>query len=197
MVHDTRIDLITRVAAVPPAVPCEDEEERSGSTSVFQLAAACYGARPDDASTVPTGFDPAAIALFEGIVEAAYLVAAADGVFDRAEQQVFDRIVAAACGGCVSAHQIEQLVGDFAAQLADDGVQRRIEAVASTLTRPAHALEALRVASLVALASDDVSDVERSVLGSLARATSLPETAVDQALADVRAALSSMTQAAV
>lgn len=188
MTDDSRIDLLARIAATPPLLDDDDDDDRvsTGGASVFQLAAACYGARPDDTSTVPTGFDPAAIALFESIVESAYLVAAADGVFDAREEAVFERIVAAACGGCVSQRQIANLVGDFASQLSADGIKARVTQIAKGLSRPIHAIEALRVASLVALASDDVSDVERSVLEDLANQTGLEHGAVDEAIAHVR-----------
>ena len=52
--------------------------------------------RPSDEATVPTGFDPVAVALFEAIVEGAFLVAFADGVFDDEERKTFERVVAPA-----------------------------------------------------------------------------------------------------
>ena len=51
------------------------------------------------------------------------------------------------------------------------------------------AMELLRIAALVAQTSEDVSDVERSVLTKLAVGVGLDPAAVDTALADVHSAL--------
>src|SRR6185503_16519261 len=93
--------------------------------SILTLAAASYGSRPTDESTVPTGFDPFAAALFESIVEGAYLVATADGVFDEEERRIFERIVTASCGGTVAQGHIADLISDLADQLAEDGLDTR------------------------------------------------------------------------
>jgi tellurite resistance protein len=188
MVNDFRIDLLARVArsAALPGRPIDP----SKPVSILSLAAASYGARPSEDATVPTGFDPLAVALFEAIVEGAFLVANADGVFDTEERKTFERVVVAACGGTVAPQQIAALVNDLGDQLAEDGVDKRVEALAKTATRRDHALEVLRIAALLAQSSEDVSKVEREVLGKIARATGLEPGAVDSALADVKRALS-------
>ena len=109
--------------------------------SILSLAAASYGARPSEDATVPTGFDPVAVALFEAIVEGAYLVANADGVFDEGERRAFEHVVVAACGGTVPAQQVASLVSDLRDQLDEDGMDRRIKMVARTITKRDHALE--------------------------------------------------------
>lgn len=187
MHDDLRIDLLARVARsaardgqpVDPARP----------VSILSMAAASYAARPSEDATVPTGFDPLAVALFEAIVEGAYLVATADGVFDDEERKVFERVVLAACAGAVPPPQISALVSDLADQLAEDGLDRRVEALARTATKREHALEVLRIAALLAQASDQVSPVERDVLGKIASRCGLEAREVDQALSDVRQAL--------
>src|SRR5690242_2629680 len=97
MLNDETINLLARVARTPHGTSAAQSTDRS----ILMLAAASYGARPSDEATVPTGFDPAAAALFEVIVEGAYLVASADGVFDDDERALFERVVTAACGGTV------------------------------------------------------------------------------------------------
>jgi tellurite resistance protein len=187
MDNDLRIDLLARVARsaardgqpVDPARP----------VSILSITAASYGARPSEDATVPTGFDPLAVALFEAIVEGAYLVATADGVFDDAERRVFERVVLAACGGSVPPQHVSALVSDLADQLAEDGVDKRIDALARTATKREHALEVLRIAALLAQASDEVSPVEREVLVKIATRCGLEARDVDQALHDVREAL--------
>lgn len=186
---DDRINLLARVARTPyrPNPDAGDPSDRS----ILTLAAASYGSRPTDESTIPTGFDPFAAMLFETIVEGAYLVATADGVFDDEELRTFERIVTAACGGAVPQSHIAALVSDLADQLEEDGLDRRIERLAQGVQREEHALEVLRIAALIGKVSDEVSEVERDVLVKLAAACRLEPSAVDRALDDVEASLAS------
>jgi tellurite resistance protein len=181
MLTDEKINLLARVARTPHGTNTAASADRS----ILTLAAASYGSRPTDESTVPTGFDAKAAALFESIVEGAYLVATADGVFDDEERRVFERIVTAACGGAVPQRHVADLVSDLHDQLEEDGLDRRIERLAEALTRREHAQEVLRIAALIAQVSEDVSAIEREALDKLAAAQ------VDAALADVRTALGS------
>ncbi len=187
MENDVRINLLARLARSSPG---SKERVASGTgASILSLAATSYSARPSEDATVPTGFDPQAVALFEAIVEGAYLVATADGVFDEQERLAFQRVVVEACGGTVVQRQIVALLADLADQLREDGIDRRIEALAATITKKEHAEEVLRVAALLAQTSHDVSPVEREVLAKLAARCALTGDAVDLALADVRVAL--------
>lgn len=188
MQKDARINLLTRVARAAPLQDALIDSEKP--TSILYLAAISYGSRPSEDATVPTGFDPLAVALFEAIVEAAYVVANADGVFDDDEKQTFERVVAGACGGAVASQAIAALVSDLADELREDGLERRIEAIAKAVTKKEHAQEVLRIAALLAQASEDVSAVERDVLERLAVRFGLESGAVDAALADVKSALS-------
>ena len=61
--------------------------ERGVKDSILVASAASYGSHSEDDLTQPTGFDPEAARLFEAIVESAYLVANADGEFDKTEQE--------------------------------------------------------------------------------------------------------------
>lgn len=184
---DDRINLLARVARTPRSARAEGHG--SSDRSILMLAAAAYGARPTDESTVPTGFDPFAAALFESIVEGAYLVATADGVFDEEERGTFERIVAAACGGAVPQSHVADLVADLADQLQEDGLDRRIARLAEGIQREEQAREVLRIAALIAQVSEDVSEVERGVLQKIASACHLGDGAVESALADVKASL--------
>jgi tellurite resistance protein len=187
MLTDERINMLARVARTPNGAA----EEAAADRSILTLAAASYGSRPTDESTVPTGFDPQAAALFESIVEGAYIVATADGVFDEEEQRAFERIVAAATGGSVSQGSIADLVADLADQLGEDGLETRIARLGEAISRREHALEVMRIAALIAQVSEDVSAIERAVLDKLAVACKLEATEVDAALADVKTALAS------
>jgi tellurite resistance protein len=187
MQTDDRINLLARVARTPHRL--SEEPPRSSERSILTLSAAAYGARPTDESTIPTGFDPVAAALFESIVEGAYLVATADGVFDEDERTTFERIVTAACGGAVPPSHVANLVADLSDQLGEDGIDQRIARLAEGVQRPEQAMEVLRIAGLIAQASEDVSDVERVVMDKIAAACQLSSSDVERALADVREAL--------
>jgi tellurite resistance protein len=187
MQNDTRINLLARLAQSTPAIVTQVDPARP--VSIMTLAAASYGSRPIGDATVPTGYDPIAVALFEAIVEGAYVVANADGVFDAEERKVFERVVVAACGGAVPAHQIQALVSDLGDQLREDGTDRRIEMIAASVTKKDHAREVLRVAALLAHVSDDVSEVEQQVLGKIAEKCGIEPGEVDVALADAKRAL--------
>jgi tellurite resistance protein len=187
MENEAKINLLARVARSSgiPGKPADP----SKPLSILSLAAASYGARPDDDATVPTGFDPVAVALFESIVEGAYLVASADGVFDASERSTFENVVVTACGGTVAPRQISALISDLQDQLEEDGLDRRIETLSKQVTKKDHAREVLRIAALLAQSSESVSAVERDVMARLATRCGLDEGAVDQALRDVQEAL--------
>ncbi len=106
------------------------------------------------------------------------------------KKKTFELVVAAACGGAVASQAISALVSDLGDQLGEDGIDRRIEAIASALTKKEHAQEVLRIAALLAQASEDVSAVEREALERLAVRCGLTAADVDAALADVKSALS-------
>jgi len=179
------IGKVARQLSRPPAY-----SERGVKDSIMVAAAASYGRTSPDDLTQPTGFDPEAARLFEAIVESAYLVATADGEFDDTERKAFEHVVLSACDGRVAERQITALLADLHDQLAEDGVDKRIVMVASSIGRADHAQEVLRVASLLAYVSGGVSDVERSVLERLASALGLAATATSSALSEVASVLS-------
>jgi tellurite resistance protein len=185
MQNEARINLLARVARAAPPAPVD--AGRPGS--ILAVAAASYGSRPSGDATVPTGFDPLAVALFEAIVEGAYLVATADGVFDEEERRTFEKVVVTACGGVVAPPQIAALVKDLSDQLEEDGLDRRVEMIGRAVTRKDHAREILRIAALLAYVSDNVSAVEREVLVKLAGVLAIDPGDVDLALAEAREAL--------
>ena len=187
MLSDEKIQLLGRVArAQSGAAPSGDPDK---PISILSLAAASYGAKPAEESTIPTGFDPLAVVLFEAIVEGAYMVAAADGVVDTEERHVFERVVTAACGGVVLERQITELVAELSALLERDGMEKRVKAVGAQVHKKDHGREVLRIAALLAIASNDVSPVERTVLEQLAAEFRLEPADVDAAVTHVRGVL--------
>ena len=161
--------LLGRVATKLSEPPSYADQGQKGS--ILTVAAASFGAKPTtDDVTQPTGFDSEAAALFEAVVESAYLVAHADGEFDDAERAAFEHVVVTACQGAVGEGQIHALLEDLADQLEEDGVDKRVNMVSRTISKPDHQQEVLRVAALLAQVSGGVSDVEREVLQKLAGA---------------------------
>ncbi len=179
--------LLKRVAAKIGEPPSYAADQKG---SILTVAAGSYGSRPDEEeSTVPTGFDPQAAALFEAVVESAFLVANADGEFDETERTAFKHVVLTACGDKIASGQVDALVADLADQLDEDGMDKRIEMVARAITKPEHAREVLRLAGLLAHVSGGVSGEERDILQRLARQFQLEDGALDVALSEVTLAL--------
>jgi tellurite resistance protein len=153
---------------------------REPTQSVLAATAARYGtASSEQAVTPPTGFDPAAAALFESLVETAFLVANADGEFDELERQAFAAVVVEAAERHVTARQVEAIVLDLGTQLEQDGLERRLEMAARGVTDVVDRQEALRIAGFIASISKGVSQSERRVLARLAELWSLPSGAVE------------------
>ncbi len=185
---------------VPPKKPLRDGAtaklrravERGGldAPSLLVATAAKYGAKWLDGATSDDGdFDPAALRLFEAIVEGAYLVAASDGDFDAAERAAFAEVMRAACGEKVSAETLHAVVADLSDLLAEDGMEKRLKMIARSISEPEQAREVLRIATLIAQVSNGVSEVERRVLDCLATELGLDGAAVDDAVRVVEQAL--------
>lgn len=174
--------------AVKLQEPASYSEGATGS--ILTVAGAQYSAQQrDDELTLPTGFDPGAAALFEAVVESAYLVAAADGTFDDTERKAFEHVVLSACNGKIAEEQLRALLADLADLHAEDGLDKRVKMVARSVSRPDQAREVLRVSALIAHVSEGVSEVERQVLEKMAVAFGLGASAVDDAVSDVKRAL--------
>jgi tellurite resistance protein len=162
----------------------------ANSSSILRQSAASYGSqRIFEEATVPTGFDPQAAVLFEAVVEAAFLIATSDGVFDDDERAAFESVVAEACDHNVQVEQLEALLHDFREQLSEDGMEKRTRTIGRAVRRRDHQIEVLRIAALVAHISGGVSEHERSVLEQLARGFDLPAGSVDHALMQAEIAL--------
>ncbi len=159
--------------------------ESGVKASILTVAAASYGSRSqDDEVTQPTGFDPEAAALFEAVVEGAFLVAHADDDFDATERAAFQHVVLSACSGKVLERQVAALLADLEDLLREDGIDKRCKMVARAITKPEHAKEVLRISALIAHVSGGVSDVEKQVLEKLTEAFQLDRSALDVALAE-------------
>jgi tellurite resistance protein len=180
--------LITKVARKLGQAPAY--VEGPNPVSILSAAAGCYGLTSDmEELTQPTGYDPDAARLFEAIIESAFVVAHADGEFDAAEQAAFRHVVLLACAGRVAERQVASLLADLSDQLAQDGIDKRIDMVGRAVRGPEQAREVLRVAALLAQVSGGVSQVERQVMSRLAGKLGFGEQMVDEALLEAKRAL--------
>ncbi len=154
--------------------------------SILSQAAASFARRPSAAEqTIPTGFDPVAATLFESVVEAAFLVATADGEFDQAERNIFETVVHESCQNTIQRSEVTELVSDLMDQLHEDGLDKRIRMVGIIVQSDEHKIEVLRIAALMAHVSGGVHHTERTVMEKLCAQFGLPhgvvQTVLDQA----------------
>jgi len=170
-----------RLAGPPSYAPA------SAGGSILALAATHYGS--DAYEPESKTFDPTAAALFEALVESAFLVANADGDFDAREREVFEHVVLAACGKTVAERQIRALIADLEDLLREDGLDQRVRMVARSVERPDQAREVLRVAALLAHASGGVSAAELGLLEKLAVELGLGPETVTEALGEAELCL--------
>lgn len=184
---DSLLSKVAKSLTLPP-----NDAPTGVNNSILAAAATSYGSKPDeDEMTLPTGFDINAAALFEAVVEAAFLVANADGDFDADERKAFQSVVLEACKDKIDERQLEALVSDLAELLKEDGLELRISMVGRTVKKEVHQREVLRIAALLAHVSGGVSDVERQVLSKLAQAFQLSDDALRDAESEAERALSS------
>jgi tellurite resistance protein len=161
--------------------------------SILAQAARVHGQKPlGDEATAPTGFDPAATALFEGTVESAYLVATADGPLDGTEDAVLRAIVGIGCDGKVSTEQMKALFDELVSARQRETEAQRAAHIAQMITNRDHQREVLRIAAIMARASGGVRPAERGLLDRLAKGFSLEPTAVDAAIAEAEETLRAM-----
>lgn len=177
-------------ASLPPENSSRSATQPREKDSILARAAELYASRPSEESTPPTGFDPAAAALFEALVEGAYLVAHADGEFDDEERAAFEQVVLAATNKQVAVSQLHALLADLNELYVEDGAERRIEVVTKTVSRTEQQHEVLRVAALIAQISGGVSDVERAAMEKLASGFGLDKQAVDVSIREAEGVLS-------
>lgn len=170
----------------PPRYAGEKSAPR-GAPSLLRASALQFGRRPQNEDhTQPSGFDPRGAALFEAIVESAYLVATADGTFDADEQRAFQHIVLAVCAGALTEVQVGALLFALEERSVMQGRSSRMLAVAQAVAWCGNADEVLRIAVLMAEASGGVSAEERAVLEELRHGFVLSPRILEEALEEVR-----------
>lgn len=123
------------------------------------------------------------------LVEAAFLIAAADGQLQLEELGELATLVGGVLGGTVSPGDLATLLESFQDTLEKEGKAARITAIAASATELDEQREILRFASLVALCDNDLAPSELFVLHSLGRAFGMGADEVNGILRPLKDAL--------
>ncbi len=112
-------------------------------------------------------------ALYGSLLEAAFLMAAADGELTREEVGELADLIARMTNQAVSPGELADSIGDYAKQLEEVGRSAMIAALAASCTDPSDRRKVLHFAILVALCDRELAPSELFVLHSLGRAFGL------------------------
>ncbi|MBK8695839.1 MAG: hypothetical protein IPN17_27135 [Deltaproteobacteria bacterium] len=113
--------------------------------------------------------DPASAQLFCAVFEAGFLIAQADGRFDRAERSHMRQALLALSDEGILADDVDAMLSGFTASLSRDGAAARCEAVGRLLRAHDVGEAGVYLAAGIACASDGLSQVELKTLDTLAR----------------------------
>ncbi|MDO9016421.1 MAG: hypothetical protein Q8S73_44415 [Deltaproteobacteria bacterium] len=135
--------------------------------------------------------DPASAQLFCAVFEAGYLIAQADGRFDRAERSHLHQALLSLSDDGILADDVDAMLSGFTASLSRDGAAARCETVGRML-QAHHVGEAgVFLAAGVACASDGLSQVEFKTLETLAQHAGLGFDRLSQLVEAIRVDLAS------
>lgn len=119
------------------------------------------------------------------LVEAAYLIAAADGVVSPTERQTLAETIAHVLGGELPPGELVAMIDAFAATLASDGREQRLVAMAHAAPDAAARREAVSFAALIALCDRELVAEEREALDLLGASFGLDQQSVRDILNEV------------
>jgi uncharacterized membrane protein YebE (DUF533 family) len=126
----------------------------------------------------PVHEQPAANAMYRRlrpIAEAMYLVMAADTQIVQAERDALRGALRILTEGNLSSSAMEAMLSEFRASLARDGLEQRLDDVASELYGDADDIElALALVAAAAMADGAIGDQERSTVQALAERLDVP-----------------------
>ncbi|CAN95418.1 tellurite resistance TerB family protein [Sorangium sp. So ce726] len=122
------------------------------------------------------------------IVDLGALVANADGTVDAEEIDALRQLIEPMLGAQLNVELVRYLIEASLKVIAAAGVEPRVRLLAEILMDCDAVEEGIIIALAVAHASEGISDAERAVIESLARAAELPARRLDQLNEQVRAA---------
>ena len=123
------------------------------------------------------------------LVEAAYLIAAADGVVSETERQTLAETISAIVGGDLPPEELLAMLVAFADALNTDGLDQRLEVMAEALADVEARETAVSFASLVALCDREFDARERVMLLKIGAAFGFDEARVGVLLEHVASGL--------
>jgi uncharacterized tellurite resistance protein B-like protein len=117
----------------------------------------------------PLEGDDEAKAFFDAVAEAMFLMISADGTVAESERLVLRGALRELTGGMMRSAAIEAMIDRFAAALAAEGQEKRLDAICALLRDRTEAAEAAFVlTAAVAFADDEIADAENDILNALA-----------------------------
>ena len=130
--------------------------------------------------------DPASAQLFCAVFEAGYLIAQADGRFDRAERSHLQRALLSLSDDAILADDVDAMLSGFTASLSRDGAAARCATVGRMLQTHQVGEAGVFLAAGVACASDGLSQVELKTLETLAQHAGLGFDRLSQLIEAIR-----------
>lgn len=121
-----------------------------------------------------------------GLIESAFLMAAADGELSQSEYEQLVATIEYLTSKRFAGDQLRGLIAQLTESLQNDGWQARIDAVAATLTDPIARRNAYRLAAGVSFIDGEVQPDEERLFGLLAEAFAIPTDEASQILVEVR-----------
>jgi tellurite resistance protein len=119
------------------------------------------------------------------LVEAAYLLASADGVVSAPERQTLVSTIAHVLGGELPPEELVAMIDAFAEALTQDGRDRRLAAMGHALPDPPARRAVVAFAALIALCDREFVSEEREMLDLLGATFGLDQAAVRAILNEV------------
>jgi tellurite resistance protein len=123
------------------------------------------------------------------LLEAAFLVASADGTVSKEEVGSLIDLVSEVGGEGVTPGELAGMVYEFSTTMEKEGRQSRFDALAAAVVDPSARREILGFASLVALCDHELAPSELFVLHSLGKAFGFDAQAVSEIITSVRDAM--------
>ncbi len=123
------------------------------------------------------------------MIEASYLVAAADGLVE-AEQDALSDLIAHTTGSAVDVETLQEMFARFDEMLKEHGLEGRLQAIASSFDDFMAREEAMSFAALIAISDGELAPAEEVALIALGARLDFSTGEVQAILNQVAAALS-------
>lgn len=121
-----------------------------------------------------------------GMIETAFLMAAADGELSEIEHEQLVATIEQVAGEAYDVARIRATLDQLLESLEADGWETRIAAVAQSLTDPDARRNAYRLAAGVSFVDGEVQESEERLFGLLAQAFEIPPKEAEWILTEVR-----------